>query len=183
MLLRTFTPDLSRRSGLSGFGVLIAAATSACGQLVGISDVPPDPAAATMQVSGGGDVTPFVGTWSTTGGTESMHCPDAPTPDASQPIQSMLTFAKGTASDVILTGNGCTTLANVSDATASILDGQTCKVALEGEEDDYTYSNGSFTVGDDGKSATLVATGSVLVATRSGTFHCTFTLNEPYTKL
>ncbi|MBX3230598.1 MAG: hypothetical protein KIT84_00160 [Labilithrix sp.] len=137
--------------------------------------------------------TAFIGTWTTTTATQTVsECLIADQIGDKQNVALTWTVAKSpdASADVVLTSNSladCTLKAKVADKKATLVSGNTCKVAFNDKYDHaYTFSGAStFELGPDGKTATFNLQATFDEREKSGSptgYTCAFTENAPLTK-
>ena len=102
---------------------------------------------------GGPDVSGFLGTWQTTGGTQTLsNCTNASNDGVTQiPTTIALMITTGTTSDLVGTytgpgSSGCVIAMNVSGQVATGVVGQTCTQVAQGQTDVVRLDTYTFTI-------------------------------------
>jgi hypothetical protein len=125
----------------------------------------------------------FVGTWHPVSGTTTTSCPGyAP---VTEPATTNLVWSSGVGADLISTdGSSCTVMADVTNATASGVPGQSCTFP-DGQGGTYTLAFGGYTfvVSTDGRTATENASGQITYVGGGASLICSFTGTASYQKI
>ena len=133
--------------------------------------------------SGGDEVRRFLGTWHPVSGTFTTTCPGY-TP-ITEPVTTNLVWSRGVGADLVSTdGSPCAWMADVTNATAAGVPGQSCTVP-DGAGGTYTFSFSGYTfvVGADGQTATENGSGQVSYVGGGLSVLCTFTATASYQKI
>ena len=133
--------------------------------------------------SGGDDFGRFVGTWHPVSGTYTTNCPGyAP---STEPVTANLVWSTGVGADLISTdGSSCALMADVTNATASGVPGQSCTVPdSQGGTLTMAVSGYTFVVSTDGRTATENGSGQITYVGGGASVICTFTATASYQKI
>jgi hypothetical protein len=125
----------------------------------------------------------FVGTWRPVSGTLTTNCPGY-TAETS-PITMNLIWSPGVGSDLVSTdGTTCVVMADVTNATAAGVPGQSCTYA-DGQGGTYTstFSGYTFVIAPDGRTATENGSGQISYVGGGVSLVCTFTGTASYEKI
>ena len=134
--------------------------------------------------SGGDDLKKFVGTWSATAGTSLTTCPGYDS--VAQPLTGNASWSRGVSSDLLaMTAlSACPLMADVTNATASAIPGQTCSQADNtGATSTVTFTGYTFVVANDGHTATENASGSITLVVSGASLVCSFSETGSYEKI
>ncbi len=137
--------------------------------------------------SGNSRIAMFLGTWQTTGGSQTLSQCTNPGADQTVPTPTTiaLTFTAGTTSDLVGTysgqdSTGCSFLANVvSSTTATAAAGQTCKEFTSGDTEVLTLGSYSFSLS--GNTAGESATGVLVDQTNPAS--CNVSADATYSRM
>ena len=146
-------------------GMTMAMAASACGS-----------------ESGGDQLTRFVGTWRPVSGTTTTSCPGY-TPET-RSVATNLIWSTGVGADLVSADGECVLMADVTNATAAGVPGQSCTIP-DGQGGTYTLAYGGYTfvISPDGRTATENGSGQVTFVGGGATLICTFTGSASYEKI
>lgn len=147
-------------------GMTMAMAASACGS-----------------ESVGDEFARFVGTWRPVSGTTTTSCPGY-TPET-RPVTTNVIWSPGVSADLISTdASSCALMADVINATAAGVPGQSCTIP-DGQGGTYTLAfNGyTFVISADGRTATENGSGQLTFVGGGATLICTFTGSASYEKI
>ena len=147
-------------------GMTMAMAASACGS---------EPA--------GDEFARFVGTWRPVSGTQTTSCPGYTA--ETRPVTTNVIWNTGVSADLVSTGDSsCPWMADVTNATAATVPGQSCTIP-DGQGGTYTIalSGYTFVISADGRTATENGSGQLTFVGGGATLICTFTGTASYEKI
>jgi len=133
--------------------------------------------------SGGDEFARFVGTWRPVSGTVTTSCPGY-TAETS-PVTENLIWSPGVGADLLSTDSTtCALMADVTNATAASVPGQSCMLP-DGQGGTFTVavSGYTFVVAADGRTATENGSGQITFVGGGATLICTFTETASYEKI